>query len=127
MKKDNPAPILFGVFSRNNFKIIRNYSSALTLTCYHGFYPNIFGKKSVDMLFLYLHSKVCYAILQKNTRIYGDNLKKFEPNDLNEILVPHPNWFSQYKDKHWRGEMNFFKRNHTISNKTESLFNSLIK
>ena len=122
----NPAPILFGVFSRNTFKIIRNYSSALNLTCYHGFYPNIFGNSFIDMLFLYFHSKTCFMILQQNARIYGDNLQKFEPNDLNKIFVPHPNWFSQRTDKYWSDEMNFFKQSGCLSNKTESLFNSLI-
>jgi len=53
IEKRQPAPILFGVFSRNAFKIIRNYSSALNLTCYHGFYPNIFGQAFIDRLFLY--------------------------------------------------------------------------
>ncbi len=127
MEEREPAPILFGVFSRNTFKVIRNYSSALNLTCYHGFYPNIFGQTSINLLFLYFHSKACYTILQKNTRIYGDNLKKFEPNDLNELLVPHPNWFSQNTDKYWNSEMNFFKCNNALSNKAESLFSSLIK
>ena len=126
IEERQPAPILFGVFSRNTFKVIRNYSSALNLTCYHGFYPNIFGLPFINMLFLYFHSKACYMILQKNTRIYGDNLKKFEPNDLNEILVPHPNWFSLYTDNDWNKEMNFFKCNNALSSKTESLFNSLI-
>lgn len=125
IEKRQPAPILFGVFSRNAFKIIRNYSPALNLTCYHGFYPNIFGQAFVDRLFLYFHSKVCYMVLQKNTRIYGDNLKKFEPNDLNELLVPHPNWFSQNTDKYWGNEMSFFKLKGVLSDEAESLFNTL--
>ena len=127
IEKRQPAPILFGVFSRNTFKIIRNYSSALNLTCYHGFYPNIFGQSLIDMLFLYFHSKACYMALQKSARIYGDNLKKFEPNDLNELLVPHFNWFSQYTNKYWGNEMKFFKLNGILSDDAESSFNTLIK
>ena len=126
IEERQPAPILFGVFSRGTFKIIRNYSSTLNLTCYHGFYPNRFGQAFIDMLFLYFHSKTCYMALEKNTRIYGDNLKKFEPNDLNELPVPRPNWFSQHTNKRWSNEMNFFKHNNTLSNEAESLFSSLI-
>ena len=127
IEERQPAPILFGVFSRNTFKIVRNYSTALNLTCYHGFYPNIFGQSFIDMLFLYFHSKSGFMILEKNARVYGDNLKKFEPNDLNELLVPHPNWFSCYTDEYWNNEMNFFKSNNTLSDNTQSLFNSLMK
>ena len=127
LEKRKPAPILFGVFSRNKFKIIRNYTSALNLTCYHGFYPNIFGLPFIDMLFLYFQSKACYMILQRNVRIYGDNLKKFEPNDLNESPVPHFEWFHQHTNNFWNDEMIFFKDNNVLSNKAESLFNSLIK
>ena len=127
VEKRQPAPILFGVFSRDTFKIIRNYSSALNLTCYHGFYPNLFGQTFIDRLFLYFHSKACHKALQKNTRVYGDNLKKFEPNDLNELLVPHPNWFSQNTDKYWDKEMSFFKLKGILSYDVESLFNALIK
>ena len=127
IEKRQPAPVLFGVFSRNSFKIIRNYSSALNLTCYHGFYPNIFGQVFIDRLFLYFHSKTGYKVLQKNTRIYGDNLKKFEPNDLNELLVPHPDWFSQNTDKSWSNEMSFFKRKGSLSDTAESLFDTLVK
>ena len=102
--------------------------SALNLTCYHGFYPNIFGQAFIDMLFLYfLKSLFCYMALQKSARIYGDNLKKIKPNDLNGLLVPHSNWFSQHTNKYWSNEMNFFEFNGILSGDTGSLFNTLIK
>ena len=126
LEKRTPAPILFGVFSRNKFKIIRNYSSALNLTCYHGFYPNIFGEKYVDMLFLFFQSKTAVHILKENSRVYGDNLIKFEPGDLNKSLTPSFEWFDSHKDSFWKNEMKFYKSNNILSKKAEYLFRSLL-
>jgi len=89
------SPILFGVFSRNGFKVIRNMSSAVSLTCFHCFYPNFFGAQFVDHLFLYLCSRVGQQILSMEVRKYGDKLDKFEPHDLNKSLVPSPGWFAR--------------------------------
>jgi len=89
----SPAPILLGVFSRDGFKVIRNYSSALNLTCYHGFYPNLFGERFIDHIFLYLRSNAAQHILGLSIRRYGDKLDKFEPNDLNSAHVPSPSFF----------------------------------
>jgi adenine-specific DNA-methyltransferase len=83
-----PSPLLFGVFSRNRYKIIRNYTDCLNLTCYHSFYPNMFGFNYVDRLFLYFLSDLGNTILKSNQRKYGDGLMKFEPNDLNDSYVP---------------------------------------
>ncbi len=88
-----PSPILFGVFSRGGYKVIRNRSGALNLTCYHGFQPNLFGAPYLDQLFLYLNSKAGRRILTLSMREYGDKLDKFEPNDLNDALVPTPAFF----------------------------------
>ena len=82
-----------GVFSRNGYKVIRNYSSALNLTCFHGFHPNMFGTKYVDHLFAFLLSRAGQAILKSSMRRYGDKLDKFEPNDLNHACVPCPEFF----------------------------------
>lgn len=93
IERRTPAPLLFGVFSREKFKVIRNYSSAVNLTCFHGFHPNIFGSAYVDKLFLYFQSKVAQKILSMSMRRYGDGLVKFEPNDLNYALAPSFSWF----------------------------------
>ena len=85
-----PAPILLNVFSRDGYKVVRNFTSAVTLTCFHGFYPNLFGMEYVDHLFVYLLSKTGRRILENSRRRYGDGLDKFEPNDLNTALVPAP-------------------------------------
>ena len=85
-----PAPLLLGVFSRGGYKIVRNTSYALNLTCFHGFQPNLSGQCYVDHLFLYFHSHPGREIVSLSVRKYGDSLDKFEPNDLNSALVPVP-------------------------------------
>jgi len=98
LESRQPAPILFGVFSRNDFKAIRNKSRAVSLTCFHCFYPNFFGARFVDHLFLYFCSSVGQRIMAREVRKYGDKLDKFEPHDLNSALVPTPEWFSRISE-----------------------------
>ena len=90
-----PSPLLLGVFARGKFKIVRNESSALNLTCFHGFQPNLSGLKYLDHIFIYLSSAVGQEIISLSMRRYGDGLNKFEPNDLNSALVPSPDIFDQ--------------------------------
>ena len=73
--------------------MVRNYSSALTLTNFHCFYPHRTREKYVDWIFLYLHSDVGRKILSLSQRKYGNSLDKFEPNDLNTSLVPRMAFF----------------------------------
>jgi adenine-specific DNA-methyltransferase len=89
-----PAPLLLGVFSRGGYKVILNRSKVLNLTCFHGFQPNSVGTDQVQHLFLYLSSKIGRSIISLSSRKYGDGLDKFEPNDLNNALVPSPEAFS---------------------------------
>lgn len=93
METRKVAPILLNVFSRAGYKVVRNYSSALSLTNFHCFYPNPFRSKYVDWLFLYLQSGVGRKILSLSKRKYGNSLDKFEPNDLNSALVPRCEFF----------------------------------
>jgi len=121
-----PAPLLFGVFSRNGFKAIRNLSEAINLTCFHGFYPNLFGQGIIDYLFLYFNSKVAREILRINMRKYGDNLGKFEPNDLNTALVPSYDWFMNLGSDLIARSLKFIEKNGFIPDELESKFNSLL-
>lgn len=84
----NPAPILVGVFNRGRLKVIRNMTTAINFTCFHSFYPNIFGEHVINKLFIYLLSDIGQKIIQTNKRSYGDNLDKYEPGDLNNSLCP---------------------------------------
>ncbi len=87
------SPLLLNVFSRAGYKVVRNYSSALTLTNFHCFYPHAIREKYVDWIFLYLHSNIGRKILSLSKRKYGNLLDKFEPNDLNTALVPRTPFF----------------------------------
>jgi adenine-specific DNA-methyltransferase len=88
------APLLFGVFSRDKFKVILNRAMAKNLTCYHGFYPKPESEHYIDSLFVYFQTKTARTILSLNMRRYGGGLDKFEPNDLNDALVPSSDFLS---------------------------------
>lgn len=98
LERRDPFPILLNVFSRGGYKVIRNYSHALAFTCYHGFSPGLFGVRLLDHLFLFLHSEAGRAYVMRGSRRYGRGLDKFEPNDLNRLLVPGPDMFRQMAD-----------------------------
>jgi len=86
------APIWVGVFFKGRLKVVRNLTNSRPLTCFHCFYPNSVGDALVDALFLYLRSDAAQRILSTDMRHYGDNLKKFEPGDLNKAHAPSPSW-----------------------------------
>lgn len=88
-----PAPILFGVFNRGRLKVIRNFTTAINFTCFHSFYPNMFGQHLMNKLFVYLLSDIGQEIIKTNKRSYGDELDKFEPGDLNDSLCPNQKQF----------------------------------
>ena len=96
--KRKPAPILFGVFSRGKLKAIRNLTTATTFTCFHGFYPNMFGEALINKIFVYFLSDIGQTIIKANKRSYGDNLDKFEPGDLNESWCPNQNQFEMISE-----------------------------
>ncbi len=94
LEKREPAPILFGVFNRGRLKVIRNFTNIINFTCYHGFYPNLFGNNLIDKLFIYLISDIGQDIIKMNKRSYGNNLDKFEPGDLNDSYCPNIEQFN---------------------------------
>ncbi len=126
LEKREPAPLLFGVFSRGKFKVIKNLSSAVNLTCYHCFYPNMFGHQFCDHLFLYLQTKAARHILGLSMRHYGDGLEKFEPNDLNQALVPSPTWFSKMSSESVNNAISYCRKYNTIPSELESLFEPIL-
>ena len=84
-----PSPIWVGVFNRDGLKFIRNEANIRNLTTFHCIYPNstLLYKINIDLLFAYLLTDVASEIFNDNRREYGDGLKKFEPNDLNNALM----------------------------------------
>lgn len=93
------APILFGVFNRGRVKVIRNLTTAINFTCFHAFYPNMFGENLIDKLFIYLLSDIGQKIIKTNKRSYGNDLDKFEPGDLNDCFCPSQNQFEMIDNK----------------------------
>ncbi len=120
-----PSPLLLGVFARGRFKIVRNESSALNLTCFHGFQPNLSGLKYLDHIFLYLSSAVGQAIISLSMRRYGDGLNKFEPNDLNSALVPRPEVLDQITSSDIENALKRLSKTGTTPNYIESFFEQL--
>ncbi|MDJ0582609.1 N-6 DNA methylase [Crocosphaera sp.] len=102
LEKREPAPILFGVFNRGRLKVIRNFTTAINFTCYHGFYPNILGHNLIDKLFIYLISDLGQEIIKMNKRSYGNNLDKFEPRDLNNSYCPNMEQFNSIQQQEIR-------------------------
>ena len=84
-----PSPIWVSVFNRDSVKFIRNEADISNLTTFHCIYSktNLFSKIDVDLLFAYLLTDIAKDIFSDNRREYGDGLKKFEPNDLNNGLM----------------------------------------
>ena len=93
-----PSPLWMGVFSRGGYKVIRNRTDVLNLTCFHGFQPNLFGQTYIDRIFLYLMSDAGRKTVSLCIREYGDALDKFEPNDLNGALAPDSDWLDGIDD-----------------------------
>jgi len=126
LERRNPAPLLFGVFSRERFKVIRNLSTAVNLTCYHGFYPNLFGSAVTDRLFLYFQSRAARRLLELNMRRYGGSLDKFEPNDLNRALAPSFDWLMKLPPDAVTKALEFCDRGKGIPDFMDDLFDELI-
>ncbi|QTA79744.1 SAM-dependent methyltransferase [Desulfonema limicola] len=89
LEKRPPAPIWAGVFNRNGIKFVRNEAGISNLTTFHCIYPvdNLFCGVEIDLLFAYLLTEIANDIFNDNRREYGDGLKKFEPNDLNNAMM----------------------------------------
>lgn len=85
LEKRPPAPIWVSVFNRTGLRFVRNNANVSNLTTFHCVYPqqHLFSDISVDLLFAYLLTPTARQIFEDNSREYGNGLKKFEPNDLN--------------------------------------------
>ncbi len=99
IEQRKPALILFGMFNRARLKVIRNFTTAISFTCFHCFYPNLSGKQMTNRLFVYFLSDFGQKTLKNSRRRYGDDLDKFEPNDLNESLCPGPDQLERMDEK----------------------------
>ena len=121
----SPSPLLFGVFSRNGYKVILNKTKALNLTCYHGFQPNLLGVAYVEYLFLYLSSQTGRQIVARSMRQYGRALDKFEPNDLNDALVPTAAFFDTIPKEKVAAAVRSLEENGELPEWMEAVFTPL--
>ncbi len=83
-----PAPLWVGAFFRGSMKVVRNFSTARTLTCFHSFYPNPGAEEILDALYVYLLSAPGQAQMAAQGSRYAAGLQKVEPGDLNRTLCP---------------------------------------
>lgn len=120
------SPILLNVFSRSGYKVVRNYSTALTLTNFHCFYPHRLRDDYVDWLFLYLHSGVGRKLLSLSKRKYGNALDKFEPNDLNTALAPTRSFFDSIGSDELASLMATVRSGGNPSGRLEEVFEPLL-
>ena len=120
-----PSSLLIGVFSRNGYKVVHNTSNAVTLTCFHGFQPNLFGGDYTDRLFLFLLSSRGRKIVSRSKRQYGDGLEKFEPGDMNEAPVPNPDLLDQISSRLVEDAMANVQATGTLPKEVESTFEQL--
>ena len=123
----NPSPLLVGVFSRGDYKVIRNTSGAVNLSCFHGFRPNFYGNYYLDHLFLYLSSQSGRTIVSLSMRKYGDSLKKFEPNDLNEAYVPSPTIFDEIPNEEVKNAVRYVEETGSVPEDIDRFFGNLIE
>ncbi len=120
-----PSPLLVGVFSRNGYKVVRNTSNVITLTCFHGFQPNLFGGDYIDKIFLFLLSKRGREIISRSKRQYGDGLEKFEPGDMNHAPVPCADFLDAIDLRSVEDAMACVKSAGALPQKMEATFEAL--
>lgn len=87
MEKRNPAPIIATVFSRDKMRFIFNEAGVLNLASFHCIYPKFNDVEKIKALLAYLNSNKAKKIMKSEKRTYGGGLDKFEPKDLEDILV----------------------------------------
>lgn len=121
-EKKEPAPIWMGVFSRQEYRVIRNLTDTRHLTCYHGFYPNEEGKKYVDALFLFWMSRVGRETILQQMRSYGNGLHKLEPGDLNSLWIPGRDFWKGWSPQELAREMTHVRRHNQLSDEGEARF-----
>ena len=118
----DPAPLFIGVFSRGDYKIIRNESHAVSLSCFHGFRPNLYGQQYIDRLFLYFLSQTGRQIVALSMRKYGNALGKFEPNDANEAYVPAPALLDALTDSEVQDAVQCVRRTGCVPEQIDAFF-----
>ena len=87
-ENQEPAQVWVMVFSRSVTRFVWNKAGVNHLTTFHGLYPTLAGTAYIAPLLLYLWSDTCQVLMEDQQRQYGSGLKKYEPRDIEKILVP---------------------------------------
>jgi adenine-specific DNA-methyltransferase len=83
----NPAPILTTYMARRPPAFVRNLAHARHLNIAHGIYPrDAMSSVMLDALAAYLSK----SVTQAEGRTYAGGLTKFEPKEVERLLVPEP-------------------------------------
>jgi len=116
------------VFGRSGLKFIWNNSNCRNLTCFHAFYPTVFGKKYLHILFIYLYTKLSKQLIDLEKREFGAGLGKYEPNDINRSYILN---FDKLNDKQINRltilQKNFINnsQNSTFIDEAETIFRNI--
>ena len=82
-----PAPILASYMARRPPAFVRNLAAARHVNIAHGLYPrDPLPPTALDSLAAYLRKSVTAG----EGRLYAGGLAKFEPGDMERLLVPAP-------------------------------------
>jgi adenine-specific DNA-methyltransferase len=82
-----PAPILASYMARRAPAFVRNAACVRHINIAHGIYPRErMSQKTLNGLVLYLRS----AVSVHDGRVYAGGLTKFEPREMERLLVPEP-------------------------------------
>ena len=121
----HPPAILAGVFSRVKPKIIRNLAPTTHLSSFHGFQPNLFAHDLVDQLFLFLCSNTGTDLINRVSRIYGNQLHKLEPNDLNQLLVPDRTRLSTINHQSAQTALDMLHQRHELTDQLQEVLRQI--
>lgn len=88
----SPAPILATYMARRPPAFVRNIASARHINIAHGLYPRV---PMADPILTRLAAYLSSATTVKEGRTYAGGLTKFEPREMERILVPTPELMAQ--------------------------------
>lgn len=87
-----PAPILTTYMARRAPAFVRNLADARHINIAHGIYPrDVMSNDLLDSLAKYLSG----SVTQSEGRTYAGGLTKFEPKEVERLLVPDPALLAQ--------------------------------
>lgn len=96
VKLRDPAPILATYMARRPPTFVRNLAAARNLNTVHGIYP---AEPLSDEALCRLTKSLCDRATLEGGRTYAGGLTKFEPSEMEQIMVPPPNWLES--DEQW--------------------------